>query len=80
MIGHYLSSNNEMCYSTKIQTFSRTKRSLILKTKAQRKPFLQKGPWGTMKIEQGPYRYYSSSSLEDASSLKKRRHRKSTMR
>jgi len=28
MIGYYLSSNNEMCYSTKIQTFSRTKRSL----------------------------------------------------
>ena len=24
MIGHYLSSNNEMCYSTKIQIFSRT--------------------------------------------------------
>jgi len=25
MIGHYLSSNNEMCYSSKIQTFSPTK-------------------------------------------------------
>ena len=25
MIEHYLSSNNEMCYSTKTQTFSRTK-------------------------------------------------------
>jgi len=30
MIGHYLSSNNEMCYSTKTQTFSRTKHSPVL--------------------------------------------------
>jgi len=30
MIGHYLSSNNEMCYSTKAQTFSRTKHSPVL--------------------------------------------------
>ena len=29
MIGHYLSNNNEMCYSTKTQTFSRTKHSLV---------------------------------------------------
>ena len=28
MIVHYLSSNNEMYYSTKIQTFSRTKHNL----------------------------------------------------
>ena len=28
MIGHYLSSNNEICYSTKIQTFLRTKHNL----------------------------------------------------
>ena len=28
MIGHYLSSNNEICYSTKTQTFSPTKQSL----------------------------------------------------
>ena len=28
MIGHSLSSNNEICYSTKIQTFSRTKHNL----------------------------------------------------
>ena len=28
MIGHYLSSNNKICYSTKTQTFSRTKHSL----------------------------------------------------
>ena len=28
MIGYCLSNNNEMCYSTKIQTFSRTKHSL----------------------------------------------------
>ena len=29
MIGHYLSSNNEMCYSTKINNFSPTKQGLI---------------------------------------------------
>ena len=30
MIEHQLSNNNEMCYSTRPQTFSRTKRSLNL--------------------------------------------------
>ena len=29
MIGHYLSSNNEMYYSTKINNFSPTKQGLI---------------------------------------------------
>jgi len=33
MIGHYLSSNNEMCYSTKIQTFPRTKQGLKFHTR-----------------------------------------------
>ena len=33
MIGYYLSSNNEMCYSTKIQTFSRTKQGLKFHTR-----------------------------------------------
>jgi len=28
MIGHYLSSNNKMCYSIKTQTFSPTKQGL----------------------------------------------------
>ena len=27
MIGHYLSSNNKMCYNTKTQIFSQTKHS-----------------------------------------------------
>ena len=30
MIGHYLSSNNEICYNIKIQTFSTTKHTLSL--------------------------------------------------
>ena len=30
MIGYYLSSNNEMCYSTKTQTFSPTKHTSAL--------------------------------------------------
>ena len=30
MIGYYLSSNNEMCYSAKTQTFSPTKHTLKL--------------------------------------------------
>ena len=29
MIGYYLSSNNEMCYSTKTQTFSRTQTAYV---------------------------------------------------
>ena len=29
MIGHYLSSNNEICYSTKTNNFSPTKQGLL---------------------------------------------------
>ena len=34
MIRYYLSSNNEICYSIKTQTFLRTKHTLKLKLKA----------------------------------------------
>ena len=37
MIGHYLLSNNEMCYNIKIQTFSRTKDNYIAGEKGNSK-------------------------------------------
>ena len=72
MIGHYLSSNNEMCYSVKTQTFSPTKHTLNRKSK--RGPKLnvvtlewekEQAKWVREQMVKGPFSPWSFIYRED---------------